>query len=230
MEKSILSRVGFMTQEDKSEFDRNFGFLLSKTEKLERDVVDLNAGMSRLEKKLDNILSSITNSQTDILNVSADTKKKLEIQNSVINEAATTISEVKNNLRIFNQSERQLIKEIDSKLSLQLKSQFDEIHYLQYNLQRIQQSTETIEKNIPQELDLLNKIQVKITEQQKLISELNSSLIIELKQFLNNLNENQLTKSDLHVLESFLRLIAANQMIQETYLNITEDSSQIHPI
>lgn len=219
-----------MTQEDKSEFDRNFGFLLSKTEKLERDVVDLNAGMSRLEKKLDNILSSITNSQTDILNVSADTKKKLEIQNSVINEAATTISEVKNNLRIFNQSERQLIKEIDSKLSLQLKSQFDEIHYLQYNLQRIQQSTETIEKNIPQELDLLNKIQVKITEQQKLISELNSSLIIELKQFLNNLNENQLTKSDLHVLESFLRLIAANQMIQETYLNITEDSSQIHPI
>ena len=186
MGKNILSRVGFMTQEDKTEFDKNFEFLLNRMDKLENDVVNLNNGMKRLEEKFDKIIPKITASH------------------SLIDEVSTTIFEIKNNLRIFNQSERQLIKEIESKLFLQLKSQFDEIHYLQYNSQKTQQSAENIEKNI---LDM------------------NTNLINKLKELLNNLNENQLTKSDLNVVESFLRLIAANQMIQETFLNITEDSN-----
>ena len=85
----------------------------------------------------------------------------------------------------------QLLKEMDSRLSLQLKSQFDEMHYLQYNLQKTRQSTENVDK-------ILSDIKTKF-------------------------DENLLTKDDLKIIESFLRFIAANQMIQETYLNITEN-------
>ena len=125
--------------------EQNFNALAEKTEKLERDIANLNAGMKRLEQKLDKILSSIGNSHTAIDDVSA------------------TVSEVKNNLRLFNQSERQLLNEINSNLLRQLQIQFD-------NFSK------------------------------------------------KSLTENQLTKDDLKAIESFLRLIAANQMIQETYL------------
>lgn len=125
--------------------EQNFNSLAEKTEKLERDIANLNAGMKRLEQKLDKILSSIGNSHTAIDDVSA------------------TVSEVKNNLRLFNQSERQLLNEINSNLLRQLQIQFD-------NFSK------------------------------------------------KSLTENQLTKDDLKAIESFLRLIAANQMIQETYL------------
>ena len=114
--------------------------------------------------------------------------KKLEEK---IDEINLTVNEIKSNIRIYNQFERQFIKEIESKLFLQLKSQFDEIHYLQYNLQKTQQSTENVDK-------ILSDIKTKF-------------------------DENLLTKDDLKVIESFLRFIAANQMIQETYLNITEN-------
>lgn len=125
--------------------EQNFNSLAEKTEKLERDIANLNAGMKRLEQKLDKILSSIGNSHTAIDDVSA------------------TVSEVKNNLRLFNQSERQLLNEINSNLLRQIQIQFD-------NFSK------------------------------------------------KSLTENQLTKDDLKAVESFLRLIAANQMIQETYL------------
>ena len=125
--------------------EQNFNSLAEKTEKLERDIANLNAGMKRLEQKLDKILSSIGNSHTAIDDVSA------------------TVSEVKNNLRLFNQSERQLLNEINSNLLRQIQIQFD-------NFSK------------------------------------------------KSLTENQLTKDDLKAIESFLRLIAANQMIQETYL------------
>ena len=114
--------------------------------------------------------------------------KKLEEK---IDEINLTVNEIKSNIRTYNQFERQLIKEIESKLFLQLKSQFDEIHYLQYNLQKTQQSTENVDK-------ILSDIKTKF-------------------------DENLLTKDDLKIIESFLRFIAANQMIQETYLNITEN-------
>ena len=125
--------------------EQNFNSLAEKTEKLERDIANLNAGMKRLEQKLDKILSSIGNSHTAIDDVSA------------------TVSEVKNNLRLFNQSDRQLLNEINSNLLRQIQIQFD-------NFSK------------------------------------------------KSLTENQLTKDDLKAVESFLRLIAANQMIQETYL------------
>ena len=111
--------------------------------------------------------------------------KKLELE---IDEIHSTLNEIKNNLQIYNQAERQLLKEMDSRLSLQLKSQFDEMHYLQYNLQRTQQSSEFVEKTLS-----------------------------EVRRVLYKHFENQLGKEDLQVIESFLRLIAANQMIQETY-------------
>ncbi len=185
-----------MTQDDKSDFDQNFNALAEKTEKLERDIANLNAGMKRLEQKLDKILSSIGNSNTAIDDVSAN------------------VSEVKNNLRLFNQSERQLFHEIKSKLSQQLQAQFDEIHSLQSNLQKTQKSAESVEKFSAQELNLLKVIQDKIAEQKNL----NDEFLSEVKKLLNTSSKEQLTKDDLKAVESFLRLIAANQMIQETYL------------
>lgn len=204
--------------------EQNFNSLAEKTEKLERDIANLNAGMKRLEQKLDKILSNIGNSNTAIDDVSAN------------------VSEVKNNLRLFNQSERQLFHEINSKLSQQLQAQFDEIHYLQYNLQRTQKSAESVEKFSTQELNLLKviqkeiaeqknlsdtlndellsvkSIQDKIAQQQSLNVALNDELLSEVKKLLNTFSKEQLTKDDLKTIESFLRLIAANQMIQETYL------------
>lgn len=153
-----------MTQEDKTDFDNNFKNLVSRTEKLERDISDLNNTVARLEQKLDKILS---------------------VQNSSESEITASVSEIKNNLHVYNQSERQLLNDIQIKLFQRLNSQFDEIHYLQYNLQKTQQSAESAEKNC---LDIKNIF-----------------------------SDNQLTKDDLRVIESFLRLIAANQMIQETY-------------
>lgn len=203
--------------------EQNFNSLAEKTEKLERDIANLNAGMKRLEQKLDKILSNIGNSNTAIDDVSAN------------------VSEVKNNLRLFNQSERQLFHEINSKLSQQLQAQFDEIHSLQYNLQRTQKSAESVEKFSTQELNLLKVIQDKISEQknlsdtlndellsvkgiqdkmaqqQSLNVALNDELLSEVKKLLNTFSKEQLTKDDLKAIESFLRLIAANQMIQETY-------------
>ena len=191
MENDILSRIGFMTQSDKTEFEKRFELLVEKTEKLAQDVSALSNVVARLESKLDNVISD---------------------QNSAINEMSDTVSEVKNNLRVFNQAERQLLKEIQSNLSLQLKSQFDEIHYLQYNLQRTQQSTEVIEKSHSQELDLITDVQNKISE-----SAQNS--VAAIKSLGDSIITNSLTRDDLKVIESFLRLIAANQMIQETYFD-----------
>ena len=167
MEKDILSRMGFMTQTDKIDFEKRFEILVNKTEKLEQDVSILNFGIVRLEKKLDELLSALTNSRI------------------VMNDISAIISETKNNLRIYNQSERQLLTDIQTKIFQQLNSLFDEIHYLQYNLQRTQQSAESADKNC--------------------------------RDIKNIFGKNQLTKDDLRVIESFLRLIAANQMIQETY-------------
>ena len=157
-----------MTQADKADLEKRFELLADKTEKLEQNIIALNLGIDRLEKKLDDILSAFADSQTSINDVSA------------------TISEVENNLSAFNQAECRILKEMDTKLLQQLKSQFDEIHYLQYNLQRTQQATENIEHSCSKELELLN---------------------------------NCLTKDDLKVVESFLRLIAANQMILQTYID-----------
>lgn len=189
-----------MTQDDKSDFDQNFNALAEKTEKLERDIANLNSGMKRLEQKLDKILSSIGNSNTAIDDVSAN------------------VSEVKNNLRLFNQSERQLFHEIKSKLLQQLQAQFDEIHALQSNLQKTQKSAESVEKSCTQELNLLKVIQNEIAEQKNLNATSNDKLLSEIKKLLNTSSKEQLTKDDLKAVESFLRLIAANQMIQETYL------------
>ena len=188
----ILSGIGFMTQSDKTDFEKRFELLVDRTEKLEQDVSDLTSAISRLEKKLDAIFSN---------------------QNSAINEMSATVSEVKNNMRVFNQSERQLLNEISSKLSQQLKSQFDEIHYLQYNLQRTQQSAESIEKNYSQELDLITDIQNNISR----TVEGNEKFLADVRLLFNAIGAERLTKEDLKVVESFLRLIAANQMIQETY-------------
>ncbi|MBQ7199585.1 MAG: hypothetical protein IJS29_10005, partial [Selenomonadaceae bacterium] len=198
--------------------------LAEKTEKLERDIANLNAGMKRLEQKLDKILSSIGNS------------------NTVIDDVSANVSEVKNNLRLFNQSERQLFHEINSKLSQQLQAQFDEIHSLQSNLQKTQKSAESVEKFSTQELNLLKVIQDKLAEQknlsdalndellsvkgiqdkiaqqQSLNVALNDELLSEVKKLSTIFSKEQLTKDDLKAIESFLRLIAANQMIQETYL------------
>lgn len=192
MENDILSRIGFMTQSDKTDFEKRFEFLVDKTEKLEQNVSDLTSVISRLEKKLDVIFSN---------------------QNSVINGMSATVSEVKNNMRVFNQSERQLLNEISSKLSQQLKSQFDEIHYLQYNLQRTQQSAESIEKNCSQELDLITDIQNNISR----TVEGNEKFLADVRLLFDAISAERLNKEDLKVVESFLRLIAANQMIQETY-------------
>lgn len=167
MEKDILSRMGFMTQMDKIDFEKRFEILVNKIEKLEQDVSILNSGIARLEKKLDDLLSGVVDSRT------------------VMNDVSAIVLETKNNLRIYNQSERQLLNDIQAKVFQQLKSQFDEIHYLQYNLQKTQQSADSADKNC---LDIKNIF-----------------------------GKNLLTKDDLHVIESFLRLIAANQMIQETY-------------
>lgn len=180
--------------------EQNFNALAEKTEKLERDIANLNSGMKRLEQKLDKILSSIGNSNTAIDDVSAN------------------VSEVKNNLRLFNQSERQLFHEIKSKLSQQLQAQFDEIHSLQSNLQKTQKSAESVEKSCTQELNLLKVIQDEIAEQKNLNATSNDKLLSEIKKLLNTSSKEQLTKDDLKAVESFLRLIAANQMIQETYL------------
>ncbi len=166
MEKDILSRMGFMTQMDKIDFEKRFEILVNKTEKLEQDVSTLNSGIARLEKKLDELLSGVVDSRT------------------VINDVSAIISETKNNLRIYNQSERQLLNDIQVKLFQQLKSQFDEIHYLQYNLQKTQQSADSADKNC-------------------------QDIKLNFEHLLN--------KEDLKVVESFLRFIAANQMIQETY-------------
>ena len=165
MGKNILSQVGFMTQDDKTDFDKNFELLVSRTEELERDVVNLNTSMTRLEQKLDKIFE----------NIDENTNKQLEI---------------KNNMQVFNQSQRQLIKEIDSKFSQLLKSQFEDI-------------------------------QNKISEQRTFISSFRNSLASELNQFFGFNNNKLLTKEDLQVIESFLRLIAANQLIQETYFDTT---------
>ena len=139
--------------------EQNFNALAEKTEKLERDIANLNAGMKRLEQKLDKILSSIGNS------------------NTVIDDVSANVSEVKNNLRLFNQSERQLFHEINSKLSQQLQAQFDEIHSLQSNLQKTQKSAESVEKFSTQELNLLKVIQDKISEQKNLSDTLNDELL-----------------------------------------------------
>ena len=61
-------------------------------------------------------------------------------------------------------------------------------------------------------------IQDKIAQQQSLNVALNDELLSEVKKLLNTFGKEQLTKDDLKAIESFLRLIAANQMIQETYL------------
>ena len=117
--------------------------------------------------------------------------KKLEHE---IEEMRLTLDEIKNNLQFYNQAERRLLGEMDSKLSLQLKSQSEEIHYLQYNLQKTQQSADSADKNC---LDI------------------------------KNILDKNLTKDDLRVVESFLRLIAANQMIQETYLHDIKNDHSI---
>ena len=102
-----------------------------------------------------------------------------------IAEIHSTLAEIKNNLQFYNQTQRQLLNDMQTKFSQQFKSQFEEIHYLQYNLQKTQQSADSIEDRI-----------------------------------------NQITQEDLKVIESFLRLIAANQMIQETYLHDSEDNKK----
>ncbi len=122
-----------------------------------------------------------------INNLDCNSRLSTRIKNleQEIAEIHSTLTEIKNNLQFYNQTQRQLLNDMQTKFSQQFKSQFEEIHYLQYNLQKTQQSEESIEDRI-----------------------------------------NQITQEDLKVIESFLRLIAANQMIQETYLHDSEDNKK----
>ena len=122
-----------------------------------------------------------------INNLDCNSRLSMRIKNleQEISEIHSTLAEIKNNLQFYNQTQRQLLNDMQTKFSQQFKSQFEEIHYLQYNLQKTQQSEESIEDRI-----------------------------------------NQITQEDLKVIESFLRLIAANQMIQETYLHDSEDNKK----
>ncbi len=154
----------------KNDLEKQFEFLVDKITKLERDISELNAGINRLEEKIDDAFFSLKNSQTDIDDISS------------------TALEIKNNMRAYNQSERQFLIDMSTKLAQELRTLFGETHYLQYKLQKTQQSAESNEKSLA-----------------------------DIKSFVNVINTDRLTKDDLRVVESFLRLIAANQMIQETY-------------
>lgn len=170
--------------------------ILSHAELTTQNEVELNKSFSMILKELSSLEVEIS-----------DLKNSVKMMNQ-------TVSEIKNNIQFYNRAERQLLNEIHTKWTQQLNTQFDEIHYLQYNMQKLDQS---VKDSIRLEKETLADTQTKMDNQLIEIKTANESLNHSVENLIKHLDKDNLNKDDLRVIESFLRLIAANQMIQETY-------------
>ncbi len=181
MIRSILARMGLVTQKDKKE--------------LENHLAELSKQIMQLESQMKNDREAIDRSLDDVIEKTVNSIRQVvsESQKSVIE----TIQQSGND---YNREIEKYMASMNADLEDHKNALLEEI---QKECALLRCMDERMDNNI---LDILGEIKGLRKDGR------NNTMLLQ------DLEKGKITKDDFDVISSFLRLIAANQLIQETYL------------
>lgn len=204
----ILSRIGFFTQIDKKEIEKNF-------DELSKNILNLKDMVSKAQIREEKIYSLIeeclNQQQTEFGTIQKRCQDILE-HNKTINEIIENFD--KNKLPQLNKTvvdnHAALTTYITNAQNASLKEiktyYEDEIQHTKFHTRQEKEMMEFLKTNLLQQ-------NVKMADIKKACDTIFQSNN-KLKDALMELNRDKMTKDDLDVVSSFLRLLAANQLMQ----------------
>lgn len=227
---SILSRLGFFSQIDKKELEKNFNELSMYVLNLKKDIASIN--------------QDIVGKQIESMQVLADMRKEFFLK---LEENEEKNKEMKSQNRIWKEDMESLVKECLNRQCEEIKTIYKLYQDTLKNINTINKTINDIDKikltsltstivdnhvalseqttkyvdvqkkQLEEMMTLLNK---NFSQQSVEIAEINQyceNLLknnTKIRDILVELNKNKMTKEDLDVISSFLRLLAANQLMQ----------------
>ncbi len=246
----VLSCIGFFTQIDKKDVEKNFNEVSDKLLDLKEFVSDINQNIDRNQM---NFMQSFSNMQKDIflkMIESLEVNKEIAAKIQILEENMTSIKKYMDQQHEDILSLQKLCQEIleNSNIIKEIISNVEKIKLTQLNKSIIDNHVElstSITDISKEQTSCLEKIktyskqEVKYFELQKKQDEemmkfLKESFLQQdikmanvrtfcenivqnndrLRDILLELNKNKMTKDDLDIISSFLRLLAANQLMQ----------------
>ena len=225
MEGSIFARMGLLTQDDKVALENQL-LEISKQILLQKELCNTNK--DTLQKGLDDVIQQVSETGNSIKDETSNINNQIaEISTSVKNlEKATldmsvAIGRIEGKLDSINQqisgSKRHTIEAVQNSykdMTQEIKKSIMDLGVA------ISQNRNLLSEQVIEDRRLRGDMEDRITknilagiEYVKIIKSDNQ----ELMQEVQRINDTIITKEDFEVVTSFLRLIAANQLVHEAY-------------
>ena len=215
MGKSFLSQIGLMTIEDKNAIEDKLQILVDNVQALAKEVNGVNRSIQDIKSSTWEELQVISSYLSQI------EKRNFEYNDEVRNNLGDIISNVKN-IIAFQQPMNEYLHNIEND-NKNCQKEFINL------LESLQQCYEG-QKKVTEEYDIktlnfLTEITTILKAQYKNISCINDNdeNLYKLSQSIdiniNKISENYVSKQDIKIVEDFLRLIIANQLMDNVDLS-----------
>ena len=215
MGKSFLSQIGLMTIEDKNAIEDKLQILVDNVQALAKEVNGVNRSIQDIKSSTREELQVISSYLSQI------EKRNFEYNDEVRNNLGDIISNVKN-IIAFQQPMNEYLHNIENE-NKNCQKEFINL------LESLQQCYEG-QKKVTEEYDIktlnfLTEITTILKAQNKNISCINDNdeNLYKLSQSIdiniNKISENYVSKQDIKIVEDFLRLIIANQLMDNVDLS-----------
>lgn len=223
MGKSFLSQIGLMTIEDKNAIEDKLQILVDNVQALAKEVNGVNRSIQDIKSSTREELQVISSYLSQI------EKRNFEYNDEVRNNLGDIISNVKN-IIAFQQPMNEYLHNIENE-NKNCQKEFINL------LESLQQCYEG-QKKVTEEYDIktlnfLTEITTILKAQNKNISCINDNdeNLYKLSQSIdiniNKISENYVSKQDIKIVEDFLRLIIANQLMDNVDLSRSYTTSRI---
>ncbi len=215
MGKSFLSQIGLMTIEDKNAIEDKLQILVDNVQALAKEVNGVNRSIQDIKSSTWEELQVISSYLSQI------EKRNFEYNDEVRNNLGDIISNVKN-IIAFQQPMNEYLHNMEND-NKNCQKEFINL------LESLQQCYEG-QKKVTEEYDIktlnfLTEITTILKAQNKNISCINDNdeNLYKLSQSIdiniNKISENYVSKQDIKIVEDFLRLIIANQLMDNVDLS-----------
>ena len=223
MGKSFLSQIGLMTIEDKNAIEDKLQILVDNVQALAKEVNGVNRSIQDIKSSTREELQVISSYLSQI------EKRNFEYNDEVRNNLGDIISNVKN-IIAFQQPMNEYLHNMEND-NKNCQKEFINL------LESLQQCYEG-QKKVTEEYDIktlnfLTEITTILKAQNKNISCINDNdeNLYKLSQSIdiniNKISENYVSKQDIKIVEDFLRLIIANQLMDNVDLSRSYTTSRI---
>ena len=223
MGKSFLSQIGLMTIEDKNAIEDKLQILVDNVQALAKEVNGVNRSIQDIKSSTREELQVISSYLSQI------EKRNFEYNDEVRNNLGDIISNVKN-IIAFQQPMNEYLHNMEND-NKNCQKEFINL------LESLQQCYEG-QKKVTEEYDIktlnfLTEITTILKAQYKNISCINDNdeNLYKLSQSIdiniNKISENYVSKQDIKIVEDFLRLIIANQLMDNVDLSRSYTTSRI---